>query len=102
MMPVTILDEAQAELREAVQFYEDKRPGLGFDLAVEAESAVELIQRAPDRWQLRDDGTRRYLLHRFPYIVVYLVLNDHIWVIAFAHCRRRPGYWSERAEQGLS
>lgn len=96
MMPVTILAEAEDELREAVQFYEGKRPGLGLDFAWEAEAVVESIRHSPERWPVRGDGTRRCLLFRFPYIVVYLYGNEHVWIISFAHCRRRPGYWSSR------
>ncbi|MCH7935415.1 MAG: type II toxin-antitoxin system RelE/ParE family toxin, partial [Gemmatimonadetes bacterium] len=41
-------------------------------------------------------GTRRVLLHRFPYIVVYKELEDEILVVAFAHHKQRPGYWRDR------
>ena len=96
MTPVTILDEAQAELREAIAYYEGKRPGLGFDFAREVEASIESVRCFPERWPLRGDATRRYLLQRFPYIIVYLFLTDRVWVIAVAHCKRQPGYWSER------
>ncbi|HVM62588.1 MAG TPA: type II toxin-antitoxin system RelE/ParE family toxin [Verrucomicrobiae bacterium] len=96
MTPVTILREAEAEIKEAVEFYEDKRPGLGLDFSREVEASIQSVRHFPKRWPIRNDGTRRYLLHRFPYIVVYLLLNDHIWIIALAHCKRRPGYWSVR------
>ena len=96
MTPVTILHEAETELREAVAYYEDKRPGLGFDFAREVEASVDSVRRFPERWPLRGDATRRYLVQHFPYIVVYLFLNDRVWVIAVAHCKRQPGYWSER------
>jgi toxin ParE1/3/4 len=84
MTPVTILREAEAELMEAVKYYKDKRPGLGFDFAQEVEISLESIRHFPERWPLRSDGTRRYLVQHFPYIVVYLFLNDHVWVIALA------------------
>ena len=96
MTSVTILCEAEAELREAVAYYENKRPGLGFDFAREVEASIEPVRHFPERWPLRSDATRRYLVQHFPYIVVYLFLNDHVWVIAVAHCKRQPGYWSER------
>jgi toxin ParE1/3/4 len=96
MTPVTILHEAEDELREAVKYYEGKRPGLGSDFALEVEASIESVRRFPERWPLRSDGTRRYLVQHFPYIVVYLFLNDHVWIIALAHCKRRPGYWSTR------
>ena len=96
MTPATILHEAEVELWEAVEFYESKCVGLGLDFERAAKAAVELIQQSPERWPLREDGTRRHLIHRFPYVVVYIHHKDHIWIIAFAHCRRRPGYWSGR------
>ncbi|MBM4024158.1 MAG: type II toxin-antitoxin system RelE/ParE family toxin [Planctomycetes bacterium] len=99
MTPVVILHEAEVELWEAVTFYENRCAGLGLDFEREIKAAVELIQQSPDRWPIRKDGTRRCLLRRFPYLVVYVHHNDQVWVIAFAHCSRRPGYWSGRAEQ---
>jgi hypothetical protein len=99
MTPVTILHEAEVELWEAVEFYEHRCAGLGLDFEQEVKAALELIGQSPERWPVRTDGTRRYLTHRFPYFVVYVLHEDHVWVIAFAHCRRRPGYWSERARR---
>ena len=86
MTAVTVLPEAEQELWEAVEYYEDKCPGLGFDFEQEVKASVELIQRFPQRWALRDDGTRRYVIDRFPYIVIYVYQHDHIWIIAFACC----------------
>jgi len=94
--PASILHEAEVELWDAVAYYEDKSPGLGLDFEAEIERSISTICQSPERWPLRDDGTRRYLTRRFPFLVVYTYLNDHIWVIAFAHCRRRTGYWSGR------
>ena len=96
MTPATILHEAEVELWDAVAYYENKALGLGVDFEAEVERSVQTIRRFPERWPLRDDGTRRYLTHHFPFVVVYTYLNDHIWIVAFAHCKRKPGYWSDR------
>jgi toxin ParE1/3/4 len=96
MTATTILHEAEAELWEAVEYYESRSQGLGLDFQVEVQAAVEAIAESPDRWCLRNDGTRRCLTPRFPYVVVYVRLPDHIWIIAFAHCKRRPQYWADR------
>jgi plasmid stabilization system protein ParE len=42
------------------------------------------------------DGTRRFPLSPFPYCVVYEVQRGVIVVLAVAHTRQRPGYWSDR------
>ena len=99
MTATTILYEAEVELWEAVEYYESRSPGLGLDFHAEIETAVDAISQSPDRWPARDDGTRRYLTHRFPYVVVYVRLPDHIWIIAVAHCKRRPQYWSDRIKK---
>ena len=96
MAPTSILHEAEIELWEAVEHYEGNQPGLGLDFLNEVESSLQAIEHAPDRWRRHDDGTRRYLTQRFPYLVVYLSEGDQIWIVAFAHCRRRPRYWADR------
>jgi len=96
MRSVTILHEAEVELWESVGYYEARSPGLGLDFEAEVEVSVEALRDLPERWPLRPDGTRRCLTSRFPYVVVYLYSQAHIWVIAIAHCRRRPSYWANR------
>ena len=98
MIPATVLGQAEAELWHAVEYYESECPGLGLDFEAQVRASVNVIRHFPQRWSLREDGTRRYLVHRFPYLVVYMHLHDHVWIIAIAHCKRRPGYWKERIE----
>jgi len=39
---------------------------------------------------------RRFLLDQFPYKVLTVNLPNQVVVIAFAHTKRKPGYWLER------
>ena len=96
MSSSTILHEAEAELWEAVAYYEARSTGLGLDFACEVGASLKVVRDFPERWPLRPDGTRRYLTPRFPYVVVYLYLQEHVWIIAIAHCKRRQGYWANR------
>lgn len=99
MIEITILDEAERELIEAISYYESKYPGLGIDFLDEVQSGLVSVRNLPTLWPVRKDGTRRYLVHRFPYLVIYTYYENHIWVIAFAHCKRKPGYWKERTRK---
>jgi hypothetical protein len=96
MTGIPILREAEVELWDAVEYYESKAAGLGLDFQNEIENALEMIAAQPTRWPLRADGTRRYLVHRFPFLIVYTCEGDHIWILAFAHCKRNPDYWQQR------
>lgn len=102
MTATIILHEAEVELWGAVSFYESRTIGLGLDLQVEIEDAVKAIAQTPDRWPLRDDGTRRCRIHRFPYVMVYVCLPDGVWIIALAHCKRKPRYWTDRIRRAVS
>jgi hypothetical protein len=57
MNKVTIIAEAETELREAVNFYELKGSGLGLDFLHEVESGLELVKTWPNLWPVRRDGT---------------------------------------------
>jgi len=94
--PVFIDSAAEAELVDAVAFYESRRNGLGLDLERVARQAVQSIQADPERQALRRDGTRRYVMERFPFVIHYVELPTMVWVLAFAHASRKPGYWRER------
>ena len=101
MTEATILHEAEVELWEAVAYYEAKAAGLGLDFAAEVEQGIQTICDAPERWPLREDGTRRYLIQRFPFLIVYTCRDNHVWILALAHCKRRPGYWTVRQSVNL-
>jgi toxin ParE1/3/4 len=57
---------------------------------------IDLIVEAPHRWLAGSHGTRRFLLQRFPFAIVYRELPTAIQVLAIAHARRKPGYWKQR------
>jgi plasmid stabilization system protein ParE len=97
MMNYSFLLEAEAEYLEAVRFYEEQRAGLGDALIDELERVIGLIVEKPEIWQLvHPSGIRCIKLSRFPYTLFYRVLFNNIQVTAFAHHRRRPGYWLTR------
>ena len=97
-MKHSFLSAAEAEYLEAVQFFEEQRAGLGASLISEFERIVALATEMPMSWKLvHPTGIRCIGLTRFPYAVFFRVLTDgQIQVTAFAHHRRRPGYWLRR------
>ena len=41
-------------------------------------------------------GHRQWILPRLPYSVIYHESDDEVRIIAFAHHKRKPGYWKRR------
>ena len=87
---------ANDELVAAHAYYESRLVGLGDDFVAEVSRGLRTIDAMPNSWQAIRPGTRRFLLDRFPYGLVYQVRDDTIRVMAVAHLRRRPGYWRGR------
>jgi toxin ParE1/3/4 len=89
---------AEAEYLEAVQFFEEQRTGLGANLIADFERVIGLAIEMPNAWKLvHPNGIRRIGLAQFPYAIFYRVIEaGQIQVTAFAHHRRRPGYWLKR------
>jgi len=66
------------------------------DFVVAVFNAIESICDAPHRWPKYLHGTRRFVLGRFPFYIVYLDTAELVNIVAVAHSRRRPGYWRQR------
>jgi plasmid stabilization system protein ParE len=96
MTELRFLEEAEAELDEAVRFYNDERTGLGFELASQVERSISNIMRMPESWSLISRRARKCTVWRFPFVIIYYVAEDSIVIIAIMHAKRRPNYWKER------
>ena len=93
--------EASAELEDAAVWYNGRRPGLGVEFVEAVDAALEQIARWPEIGRVLpgvagDVPARRFPVQRFPYHVVYLEWEGVMRLLAFAHDRRRPGYWFSR------
>jgi plasmid stabilization system protein ParE len=99
-LQVRISEEADAELVDAACWYESHREGLGAAFLSAVETTVDRIAETPHVGSMvpaiSDPAIRRRPVHRFPYHIVYMELEDHLRVLAIAHDRRRPGYWMGR------
>ena len=92
--------EAEQELTEAVQYYEEIEPGLGNDFAVEAFAAVQRAIAYPRAWTILEGEVRRSFVKRFPYGVLYAEEDGGILILAVMHLHRHPDYWKERTREG--
>lgn len=88
---------------EAADWFERQDRGRGEDFLDEVDAAIDRIVAAPEggsRLETSDDpAVRRMPMKRFPYVVIYEQRPDGICILAVAHTRRRPDYWSSRRNQ---
>jgi plasmid stabilization system protein ParE len=89
-------EKASLEYEAALEWYLERSVLAASKFAAALSRAMDMIVDAPDRWPAGSHGTRRFLLQRFPFAIVYRELPAAIQVLAIAHARRKPGYWKQR------
>jgi len=99
-MRVEVLEPAEAEFRDAVQYYNQQGEGLGYEFAAEVRRALSRIVRFPEAWPALSSRTRRCRTNRFPYGLVYQSRGDTILVLAVMHMKRHPDSWRKRLSRG--
>ncbi|HEV8132341.1 MAG TPA: type II toxin-antitoxin system RelE/ParE family toxin [Acidobacteriota bacterium] len=92
------LDEALQEAEDAARWYAERSTVAAIGFAEELDVAAAQIENSPTTWPIHEHNTRRFLLRRFPYSVVYRVDATRVVIVAVAHAHRRPGYWRDRLE----
>ena len=96
MTSVRYHEEARAEFLHEVRYFSaiSARLAERFDKAVQA--AEVRAAESPTLGSPYTHGTRRILLKKFKFSLVYLHDEHEIVVLAVAPFRRRPGYWKAR------
>lgn len=95
-MRVSFHPAAADEVDRAQAWYEERSVFAATGFLQELTRAVRRIRAGPERHPPAEYGTRRILLEQYPFSVFYLVRRDEVFIIAVAHHKRRPGYWSDR------
>ena len=95
--------QAERELEEALGWLDDVSTALSTEFAILVEDTLALLAArpmigAPVHGPPEAAGLRRHPIRKFNYLVIYDPTPDGIFVYAFAHQRRRPGYWATRRQ----
>lgn len=99
MTPRFVLEPAaEADLADAVAWYDDHAPGFASSLLDAVEDTFTAIERAPEQFHPERGDVRKALVPRFPYIVYFVILPDIISGIAVFHTSREPAIWHRRAD----
>lgn len=96
--------DAIEDLQGGHDWYDEREPGLGQQLAAEVFDVLDhaagrpFLPRKYEHPQLPSEPEiRKIQLRRFDeYGIVYTVVKDTMWIVAVAHAKRKPGYWIDR------
>lgn len=95
--PVMVRAEAEADLAEAYQWYEQQVRGLGGEFLLCVDAVMASIERNPQLYPVVHKGVIRHALtRRFPYGVLFVEGERSVSVIAVAHAKRNLRVWQDR------
>ena len=88
--------EAEAEMAESFNWYEDRLAGLGSDFLLCIDAIFNSISRSPQQYPIVYKNIRRAITRRFPYEVFYIENESKIIILAVFHAKRNPKSWQKR------
>ena len=91
-----IRPEAEHDITQAFEWYDARKPGLGFEFIAAVDEALSTIQQNPLAFANLHRKARRILLKRFPYCIYFVFDADVVSVIACFHAKRAPSRWKSR------
>ncbi|HEY9817262.1 MAG TPA: type II toxin-antitoxin system RelE/ParE family toxin [Candidatus Obscuribacterales bacterium] len=81
---------AVSDLDEAMEWYEDRRRGLGFDLVMRFEDALAFLRSNPKIYQKVLGEFRRVLMKKYPYAIYYALEGKEVLVVAVWQTGKNP------------
>jgi plasmid stabilization system protein ParE len=97
-LEVSFHPAAISEAAEARRWYFERSTSVAFAFDEALDAAIVQLAEHPNRWARYLHGTRQLSLRKFPFVIVYRVLDHSVEVVAVAHERRMPGYWQSRTD----
>ena len=87
---VWFLDDAEDDIAAAFEWYESKRVGLGVEFVRALDNTLAALLEFPESCPVVYRNTRRRLMGRFPFEVLYRLEDGLLVVVACIHAARDP------------
>jgi plasmid stabilization system protein ParE len=82
---IVIQIEALRDLRDAFDWYEQQREGLGYEFLAEIETCYQKLVVNPEHYSYLNENFRRVKANRFPYLLIYEIEDSRVIVNSVRH-----------------
>ena len=90
---------AEIELDEAIEWYEGKKAGLGFEFFEEYLILKDFLLSNPQIFPIEFGEVRKAVFKKFPYILLFFIWEELIYIVAVFHTSQDPEIWRKRVEE---
>lgn len=95
-LPVILRPEAESDIQDACDQLVGVRVGLGKQFLARVREVLTRVEKMPELHGVVQEDVRAARLKQFRYIVYFVVLQDHVDVLAVLHSARDPAAWQSR------
>lgn len=93
-------EEAEEDVKLAFDFYSRESDFLGTYFLDSLKYAENVILKNPEGFQVRYfDKIRAYPLKKFPFLILYVLKSDSVYVLAVFNTNQNPEHISVRLSQ---
>ena len=87
---VEITTLAEEEFNSVFQYYEQQQKGLGIKFSKEIDIIIAELKLNPFLFQRHFKHYREAVLKKFPYFIVYEIIEKRVIIHSFFHTKRNP------------
>ncbi len=87
---IVFKERSKSDVAEEARKYNEKKEGLGYEFLEEMGYIVEQLRINPYTYQVRHKNMRLGLLKRFPYVIVYEIIEKQVAIYKVLHARKHP------------
>lgn len=96
MLPIDFLSGARRDFDESFDWYAERSTQAAERFVDAVNAALEKVATNPTQFTSADGVHRECPVKKFPFRIVYRLVEDRVLVVAIAHAKRRPGFWRKR------
>lgn len=88
---IVISPLAAKEIDASIFYYNSRKIGLGFEFLVYLKGYLSILRRNPELFPLkRKKIYREIAMKKFPFIIIYEILNEEVVIYSVFHTSRNP------------
>ena len=97
-LPVIARPAAEADIQETYDYLEERRAGLGEQFVARLRDVFESIESRPEAPPIVWQDVRAVRVHKFQYVVYYVLFADRVEIMAVIHGARHASTWQSRVD----
>ncbi len=96
MLPIDYLPGARNDFDKSFDWYAERSTLAAERFANAVDAGLIRVAQRPLAFPFVDQIHQGCPLKKFPFRIIFRVIDDRILIVAVAHAKRRPSYWGQR------